>query len=665
MEDKIQHFIHEHPLILEEVDPGECLVCRNKVPLCSRAYSCRDNFCFPSYNIHIPCAKLQREIVHPFHPKHSLTFQMTSPNAASPSSSVVSFKCDACGPIPRSSNYYHCSDCEFNLDPCCALLKPTKTRNVQDRQIQSQIQSLLRHPHPLIICENKKILNFPCSACRQPINGSWICVCLECNCLLDESCAQWPSQIDHPLHPQHPLTLLVHHHFDSASNRCSACGKVLVGFTFHCSDCNFSLDPCCASLIPLRLSLPLPSQNSQGRARGREEKEEFPIQQLSHRHPLIPCEMTKKGYTITCDACQLLFEEDSSVVYVCLECKFLLHKSCADLPLKVKHSFCHQQHTLTLIEYSIRQSEDPFVKEKPYIRPIRSGKAHEFKGELKCHACNKFASGFSYVCRNPKCGIFFDIRCPVSKPWFIKSEIHQHPLPFFNDRESSLHCTVCHGGIDITPFFRCVECEFNLHPYCVPKLPPTANDKIHRHSLTLTNSPITDYPDEHNHSEFFCDNCEEMRYLEEPTYYCKECHYVVHVHCLLPEIFPMLGAYKFGETKLDMSASKALMIEETVEEEEGVDMVTSSSRKGFPSVSTNNEITARGVSLMLASKKMEGARVDVDPFLIELDKEIFELRSKAEWLAETLKATKRRIKQVEEGSAEHVASPWTNSEDSE
>ncbi|XP_028089972.1 uncharacterized protein LOC114290295 [Camellia sinensis] len=381
MEDKIQHFIHEHPLIFHEVDPGECLVCRNEIPLWSCAYSCREHFCFPSYNIHIRCAKLQREMVHPFHPKHSLTFQMTSSNDAS-SSSVVSFKCDACGPIPRSSNYFHCSDCGFNLDTCCALLKHTETRNVQDRQIQTQIQSLLRHPHPLIICENKTIFNFPCSACRQPINGSWICVCLECNCLLDESCAQWPSQIDHPLHPQHPLTLLVHHHFDSASNRCSACGKVLVGFTFHCSDCNFSLDPCCASLIPLS------SQNSQGRAIGREaEEEEFQIQQLSHRHPLIPCEMTIKGYTITCDACRLHFEEDSSVVYVCLECKFLLHKSCADLPLKVKHSFCHPQHALTLIEYSIRRSEDPFVKEKPYVRPISSGKAHEFKGELQCHAC--------------------------------------------------------------------------------------------------------------------------------------------------------------------------------------------------------------------------------------------------------------------------------------
>ncbi|CAL5441909.1 unnamed protein product [Camellia sinensis] len=636
MEDEIQHFIHEHPLIFHEVDPGECLVCRNEIPLWSCAYSCREHFCFPSYNIHIRCAKLQREMVHPFHPKHSLTFQMTSSNDVS-SSSVVSFKCDACGPIPRSSNYFHCSDCGFNLDPCCALLKHTETRNVQDRQIQTQIQSLLRHPHPLIICENKTIFNFPCSACRQPINGSWICVCLECNCLLDESCAQWPSQIDHPLHPQHPLTLLVHHHFDSASNRCSACGKVLVGFTFHCSDCNFSLDPCCASLIPL------PSQNSQGRARGREEEEEFQIQQLSHPHPLIPCEMTKKGYAITCDACQLLFEEDSSVVYVCLECKFLLHKSCADLPLKVKHSFCHQQHALTLLPYSIRQSEDPFVKEKPYTSSISSGKAHEFKGKLECHACTKYASGFAYVCRNPKCGIFFDIRCPVSKPWFIKSEIHHHPLPFFNDRPPWLYCTVCNRIINITPFFRCVECEFNLHPYCVPKLPPTAKDKIHRHPLTLTNSPIRDYPDEHEHSEFYCDTCEEMRYLEEPTYYCEECHYVAHVHCLLAEIFPMLGAYKFGETKLDMStSSKALTIEEMVEEEEGVDeqevdMATGSSRKAFPSVSTDN-------SSMVASKKMLGARFDGDSFLIELDKEIVELRSKAEWLAKKLKATREKNK---------------------
>ncbi|THG05168.1 hypothetical protein TEA_006334 [Camellia sinensis var. sinensis] len=543
MEDKIQHFIHEHPLLLKQVDPGECLVCRNEIPIGTSAYSCREHFCFPSYNIHIPCAKLQQEMVHSFHPKHSITFQMTLPNAAS--SSVVH---SSAMPVGRS-------------------LAPLITSTVTTVALT------------------------------------------------------WTLVIDHPLHPQHPLTLLVHHHFDSASNRCSACGKVLVGFTFHCSHCNFSLDPCCASLIPLPFS-----QNSQVQL-------QFQIQQLSHPHPLIPCEMMKKGYTITCDACQVHFEKDSSVVYLCLECKFLLHKSCADLPLKVKHSFCHQQHALTLIEYSIRQLEDPFVKEKPYIRPISSGKANDFKGELKCHACTNYASGFAYVCCNPKCGIFFDIRCPVSKPWFIKSEIHQHPIPFFNDRPSWLYCTVCNRMINITPFFRCVQCEFNLHPYCVPKLPPTAKDKIHRHPLTLTESPIRDYPDEDVYSEFYCDACEEMRYLDEPNYYCEECHYVAHVHCLLPE------------TKLDMSSSTALMIEDMVEEEEGVDgqeshagadqvdMGTSSSGKGFPSVSMDDEITARGVSSMVASKKMEGPRVDGDSFLIKPDKEIVELRSKAEWLA--------------------------------
>ncbi|CAL5390910.1 unnamed protein product [Camellia sinensis] len=537
MEDKIQHFIHEHPLLLKQVDPGECLVCRNEISIGTSAYSCREHFCFPSYNIHIPCAKLQREMVHSFHPKHSITFQMTLPNAAS--SSVVSFKCNACGPIPRSSNYFHCYDCGFNLDPCCASLKPTKPRNVQDRQIQS----LLRHPHPLATHPWKLDL---CLPRVQLLAG----------------------RINAPNGLPRSIILFIR-------NTRSPCSSTTISI-----------------LLPIGAALvgscwwALPSTV-------------LTIQQLSHPHPLIPCEMMKKGYTITCDACQLHFEEDSSVVYVCLECKFLLHKSCADLPLK---------------------SEDPFVKEKPYIRPISSGKANEFKGELKCHACTNYASGFAYVCCNPKCGIFFDIRCPVSKPWFIKSEIHQHPIPFFNDRPSWLYCTVCNRMINITPFFRCVQCEFNLHPYCVPKLPPTAKDKIHRHPLTLTESPIRDYPDEDVYSEFYCDACEEMRYLDEPTYYCEECHYVAHVHCLLPEVFPMLGAYKFGETKLDMSSSTALMIEDMVEEEEGldeqeshagadqVDMGTSSSGKGFPSVSTDDEITARGVSSMVASKKMEGPR---------------------------------------------------------
>ncbi|KAL7195390.1 hypothetical protein ACSBR1_035585 [Camellia fascicularis] len=679
MENQIEHFSHEHPLTLQNyIIPEPCLVCWQGIT--SPMYLCKEELCCGSFRIHKSCSELPREMPqHPFHPHHSLTLLPKPPYDSG------TLWCNACGKMSWAFTY-HCSVCQFDLDVSCASLSPIK---IEDPYHQIQ----LHHPHPLIVCDNKTNFKFPCSGCKQPINGSRVYVCLDCNCLLDESCAKWPSQIDHPFHPQHPLTLLVHHPWNSTSSRCRACGKVLEGFTFHCSECNFSLDARCASLMP--------TQNS-------EAKDELQIQQLSlsHTHPLIPCQ-TKMGFRLSCDACQLHFDDSS--VYICLECNFLLHKSCADLPREVKHSFYHQ-HTLTLLEYLPRQLEESFDTKQilmanchpsnpghnGYVAKLASrkmehslncrGKVDVFKGHFQCHACYQYTSGFAYVCA--ECTIFFDIRCPFSKPRLIKSELHHHPLAFFTVKSKELNCHACNRSFR-TPFFRCVECDFNLHVKCLPTLPPTAKDKHHRHPLTLTNSPIKDRPDEDENAEFYCDACEERRELYERTYYCKECHYVAHVHCLLSEILPILEeewslACKLEETKLDISASgcedntgisisQVLMIEEIMKEEgtelEGysgadeVEMASSSSRKVFSSVSTGNEVMAKGVSSVMASKA-EGARIARDSSLIEPDEEIDVLPLKVESQTIELKATERRLKELEERSAQHVASALPNSGDS-
>ncbi|KAI7989043.1 hypothetical protein LOK49_LG13G01520 [Camellia lanceoleosa] len=374
----------------------------------------------------------------------------------------------------------------------------------------------------------------------------------------------------------------------------SACGKFLAeGFSFNCSECNFILDPLCASLIPL----PSSTQNSQGSS----SDDKSQIQQLSHPHPLILCEKKKR-----------------IIVYLAMLASFTLRM-------------------MILLSTSVLNAS--------------------FAAQILCG----FASaGFAYVCT--KCAIFFDIRCPISKPFLISSQLHhQHPLAFFAAVPYVLYCNACNRRI-CTYFFRCVECEFNLHVGCVTTLPPTVKDKHHIHPLTLTNSPIKDHPDENEFSEFYCDSCEKRRELYDPTYYCEECHYVAHVHCQLSEIFPILEEQflpcKLGETKLEMPASvcedgtgigacKDFMIQEILGKErdkmECEKPFRGPYREDFSNVATDDET--------------EGARTTEQSSLTELDE--------VEWLTTRLKAAKKRLKELEERRAQYVASLLLNSGDNE
>ncbi|CAL5432560.1 unnamed protein product [Camellia sinensis] len=111
-----------------------------------------------------------------------------------------------------------------------------------------------------------------------------------------------------------------------------------------------------------------------------------------------------------------------------------------------------------------------------------------------------------------------------------KFEFHEHPLALFN--RTTFRCNRCSCG-NCNAMLRCVLYGFNIHIHCVPILPDTIMGRRHRHQLTLTYSPIRDHPDEDEAAELYCDDCKKLRYLIDPTYYCKECHYVAHVECMI------------------------------------------------------------------------------------------------------------------------------------
>lgn len=354
------------------------------------------------------------------------------------------------------------------------------------------------HECPLTLTPSDKYYSdddYRCELCRGRIFEASVYVCFKCDIVLHKSCAELPREINHLFHPQHPLTLIARQpgkHF-----KCDVCGCPFWNAKYHCSQCDFELDPACASLMPI----------------ANHDDNNSHTSPHVHPHPFIPCLAEKKfAY---CSGCSKFIED---TIYVCLQCKFMLHEACTKFPYKIRHIF-HPQHPLVL---------------------TKAGTAYEIGSLELCTACRADFNGFTYHCA--ACKFSLDMNCVLLRP-IVKFKLHQHPLAFFKDNEkgNKFGC-VCCGCNKCNQFFRCVECDFNFHLHCVPTLPLTRKHQCHRHSLTLTKSPIKDSPEEDENSEFYCDVCEKPRYLPNPTYYCAECHFVAHVSCMIYEDdLPALG----------------------------------------------------------------------------------------------------------------------------
>ncbi|XP_028089973.1 uncharacterized protein LOC114290296 [Camellia sinensis] len=324
-------------------------------------------------------------------------------------------------------------------------------------------------------------------------------------------CKKKQQQQEHHnhFHPQHPLFLAYF-----IPTECDACGHRIVSnfMAYICLEleCSFNIHVTCSFLTP--------TSSKTIEAQAGDDNH--------HPHPLILCDPPPKIYTYYCSCCCQPFNEQTPV-YVCLEeCKALLHKSCAELPKKIKHPF-HQIHPLTL-----RTKDDG--------------------SPLSCKACLMPCGRLIYHCSKCEHSLHIKYASPVR---IVRSKIHHHSLAFvdfpyprgsnpigsFNHPDSN--CRDC-GGNFMTPEFcednfpmpkvyRCVDCNFNIHLKCIPTLPETVQNG-HRHRLTITDSMVKDRPDEDEEDPtivYYCDACEQRRRLVDRTYYCTECHFVSHVDC--------------------------------------------------------------------------------------------------------------------------------------
>ncbi|OMO96102.1 Zinc finger, PHD-type [Corchorus olitorius] len=369
-----------------------------------------------------------------------------------------------------------------------------------------------------------------CGKCRAKISGAAY-ACQKCEHWLHESCAKalenLPREITHPLHsiPKHHLTL----DWSGITREfiCDICLKVSSGTNYVCCRCTFEVDLTCAFV----------NFNEQAMTKTKKkmpnsDKDKLQIiQHYCHRDPMILFEHSSinvQEHDFKCSWCE---KDLTGNFYGCKGCEFFLHESCIDkIPKMLNHPF-HPSHPLRL----------QFVD-----------------GITNCNACKKDIrlraySTLGYCCK--ECNFNLDFFCAKLFPT-LKHKCHDHYLTYFgpsyfNDKilKFNFKCNSCHE-LCFDSFYRCVQCDLNLHLKCVP-IPPLVKHRYHRHPLVFTKSVWED-----DFGEYYCDICEEERDPTHQVFYCEKCTFIAHIECVLNEV-------SISSTSVSESMDrKALMVKE-------------------------------------------------------------------------------------------------------
>ncbi|CAL5427515.1 unnamed protein product [Camellia sinensis] len=471
----LEHFSHDHPLILrtdymEEGVKVHCYGCRQ--PISGLSYGCTKCEFF----LHKSCAELPREMTyHPAHPEHPLTLLSKPP---------YSCTCDVCRE-DCNRFVYNCFQCKFDVDIRCALV----VSNIQQRI------ELKCHPHQLIPLE--KSATFFCDACGEEHGGTSY-LCTTCGFWVSQKCANsLPSTIkleigDCEVETEHKITL--------NSGRATS---------------NIELSKDCDAEIEVENRITLPADESVdlrtlfvnhikvvGKC-----KEATEIRHFSHEHTLYFSnkQIDQESHSESnspllneveneekCNACS---RRISGPFYHCVQCNFLLHEYCAELPSTLHHP-CHPQHTLCLT-----------TNFQPNV----------------CQCCSIWCNLFKFGCS--ECEFFLDIGC-ASLPRTIRHEAHNHTLAL---RPTGFGCNACDDRAGFG--FLCETCNFNVCQRCV-LMTRTVRHRYDEHPFILTYSPVKDQTNDNE--EYICEICEEDIDPKYWFYYCGGCDQSLHMNCIRP-----------------------------------------------------------------------------------------------------------------------------------
>ncbi|PWA47975.1 C1-like protein [Artemisia annua] len=299
------------------------------------------------------------------------------------------------------------------------------------------------------------------------------------------------EEINHFCHEEHPLKLIN--------------GETIVGVGFKIGDNEEKPEPvgCFACVKPISPKHPLKLINGEtivgvGFKIGDNEEKPEPVGCFACVKPISP----------------------SDSAYACTQCRFFLHKSCAELPLTINLPSIYQ-HPLKL--FNLRTTRSKY---------------------FNCDVCrlDHLIHGLCYS-PNDEAGIFTAcISCcvveisqkseadAIKKEAMVKFEHEGHPehTLTLQLRPASFRCDACHTK-DEGLFYQCDSCDFWIHKTCT-SLASTLDLPHHpNHPLVLVYS----LPEKFYKYAFYCEFCNIYIRRNEWLYHCGNCRYFAHIKCAL------------------------------------------------------------------------------------------------------------------------------------
>ena len=234
------------------------------------------------------------------------------------------------------------------------------------------------------------------------------------------------------------------------------------------------------------------------------------IQHFSHeKHPLFLKDDKIVEQKIR--ECGICHSNVAVLFYACDLCEYYLHKSCAELPRLLHHSF-HHSHPLHL------------YNERNYY----------------CNSCHReFSHSVAFSCA--KCDFYMDVECAtmpsitfteVDQKNIIQHFSHQHPMPFLKiDSKDEINCFGCQSIIcSDDQVYGCTKCKYFLHKSCA-ELPKEIQCPFHS-SHGLLDLLI-------RYSERQCELCGK-KLKTTFTFECRICRFTICVKCC-----PVRGTFQY------------------------------------------------------------------------------------------------------------------------
>nr|XP_017241975.1 PREDICTED: uncharacterized protein LOC108214475 [Daucus carota subsp. sativus] len=238
---------------------------------------------------------------------------------------------------------------------------------------------------------------------------------------------------------------------------------------------------------------------------------------VKHNHPLILDENFYGGEEEACYLCKgRLRSQIIHSVYRCssrsdggniadenVDCvKLFVHKSCAELPLKMTDYYKHPQHPITLV--------------CPKLMP------YNHRSQL-CSLCF-WPPPHTVVYSCESCDLTLCLQC-VTCPIVYHPSHNQHALVLV-ERMATFLCDAC--GLESGGFSscKCSTCPFWIHTDCAI-LSSSRKFQFHTHPLLLAYS----FPQQYLNFKRKCLICKQFIVPTQWIYYCAGCRIFLHIDC--------------------------------------------------------------------------------------------------------------------------------------